>query len=61
MIVNSPSMPAKPASADVYDTSADYKKERVSYGSSYSGRYGGGPLLDGTSFEFENNKLTTAT
>ena len=32
MIVNTPIMPAKPASADVYDTSADYKKERVSYG-----------------------------
>ena len=51
-------MPAKPVSADVYDTGADYKKERVSYGSKYSGISHDWSLLDGTSFEFENNKLT---
>ena len=58
MILNTPSMPAKPVSADVYDTGADYKKERVSYGSKYSGISHDWSLLDGTSFEFENNKLT---
>ena len=54
MIVNSPSMPAKPESAGIYDTSADYKKERVSYGESYCPC----PLLDDTSTSFDTNKLT---
>ena len=59
VIANFPSMPVKPASADVYDTSAEYSLERVSYGDGYSGyAYGGGPLLDGTSLNFEANKLT---
>ena len=35
MIINTPSMPVKPASAGVYDTSAEYRKERVSYGECY--------------------------
>ena len=32
-------LPIKPANANIYDTSADYKKEKVSYGDSYSPLY----------------------
>ena len=54
-IVNSPSMPVKPVSAGVYDTSANYKEERVSYGREYNGD---SSLKDGTSTKFSANKLT---
>ena len=39
VIVNSPSMPAKPTSSEIYDTRADYRKERVSHGDGYSSIY----------------------
>ena len=59
MNVNTTSMPIKSASADVYDTSAEYSLERVSYGNGY--RCSDRPLLDGTSLDFDDNKLETAT
>ena len=37
LIINSPSMPAKPTSVEIYDTSADYRKGSVSYGERYIG------------------------
>ena len=62
MILNTPSMPIKPSGVEIYDTSAEYSLERVSYGDWYSGyAYGGGPLLDGTSLKFDDNMLTTST
>ena len=61
MIVNSPSMPIKPASDEIYDTSAEYSLKRVSYGGGYSGSMSNRHLLDGTSLEFDYNKLTMAT
>ena len=60
MILNTPSMPIKPSGVEIYDTSAEYSLERVSYGDGYSGYAYGAPLLDGTSLEFKRNKLTTA-
>ena len=51
LIVNIPSLPTKPSDVNVYDTSADYRKERVSHGYSYSGD----PIKDGTSIDFCSN------
>ena len=61
MTLNSPSMPVKPSSVEIYDTSAEYSLERVSHGDGYDFYDSGYPLLDGTSYVFEDNKLTTAT
>ena len=36
MIINTPIMSIKPFSVKIYDTSTDYKKERVSYGEEYN-------------------------
>ena len=30
-------LPVKPTSAEIYDTSTDYKKERINYGRRYIG------------------------
>ena len=60
MIVNSPSMPMKPSGVEIYDTSAEYSLERVSYGGGYSGWGNNRPLINGTSLEFDANKLSTA-
>ena len=55
MIVNSPSIPAKPASAGVYDTRAYYKIEKVSFGNSCYCEH----IYDGISYPFfDDNKLT---
>ena len=59
MIDNTPSMPMKPSGVGIYDTSKQYSLERVSYGSEYGG--GRADLLDGTSLEFDDSCLTTAT
>ena len=61
MILNTPSMPIKPSSIEIYDTSTEYSLERVSYGKRYSGISSDYSLLDGTSFEFEDNRLKNAT
>ena len=53
MIVNTPSMPIKLSDVEIYDTSAEYSFERVIYGV----RYHNHDLLDGTSTEFNDNKL----
>ena len=47
-------MPMKPANAWVYDTSADYRKLRVSYGTSVQSTL---LLSDGTNTKFDANKL----
>ena len=52
-------MPITPSSVEIYDTSAEYSLKRVSYGSSYSGWDSGSPLLDGTSYVFEDNYCST--
>ena len=52
VIFNTPSMPIKLSSVEIYDTSADYKKERVSYGYGHCGY----PIRDGT--KFSTNTLT---
>ena len=54
-------MPIKPSGVEIYDTSAEYSLERVSYGGGYSGAMSNRHLLDGTSLEFDYNRLTTAT
>ena len=35
-IFNVPRIPIKPSDTNIYDTSADYKKKRISYGEDYS-------------------------
>ena len=55
LIFNTPSMPVK-AENGVYDTSGDYKKETVSYGSGYSNS-----LADGTKYSFAEKKLKNVT
>ena len=49
-------MPAK-AESGVHDTSGNYKKDNVSYGSDWSGT----TLADGTKFSFDENRLKNVT
>ena len=47
-------MPIKPSGVGIYDTSEDYKMERISHGDGYYGPN----LLDGTNAKFSVNRLT---
>ena len=47
-------MPIKPHSPNIYDTSADYRKQRISYGKLYYGDQ----IWSSINVDFDDNELT---